>query len=48
MVVFHPFIVFYEEPHPRKVFGTGYEEYYRNVRRWVPDLAGVVGEKRGK
>jgi protein-S-isoprenylcysteine O-methyltransferase Ste14 len=37
-MAFHLFIVLYEEPHLRKVFGTGYEEYCRNVRRWVPDI----------
>jgi len=32
------FIMFYEEPHLRKIFGAEYEEYCRNVRRWVPRL----------
>jgi protein-S-isoprenylcysteine O-methyltransferase Ste14 len=32
------FVMFYEEPHLRKVFGTEYEEYCKNVRRWVPRL----------
>jgi protein-S-isoprenylcysteine O-methyltransferase Ste14 len=32
------FVLFYEEPHLRRVFGAEYEEYCRNVRRWVPRL----------
>ena len=29
-------IVFYEEPRLRRTFGAAYEEYCRQVRRWVP------------
>ena len=32
------FVVLYEEPTLRKTFGAQYEEYCRNVRRWVPRL----------
>ena len=32
------FVLLYEEPTLRKTFGAGYEEYCRNVRRWVPHL----------
>lgn len=32
------FVMLYEEPHLRQVFGAEYEEYWRNVRRWVPRL----------
>jgi protein-S-isoprenylcysteine O-methyltransferase Ste14 len=32
------FVQFYEEPTLRKKFGADYEEYCRNVRRWVPRL----------
>jgi protein-S-isoprenylcysteine O-methyltransferase Ste14 len=32
------FVRFYEEPHLRKTFGAEYEEYCKNVRRWVPRL----------
>ncbi len=32
------FVRFYEEPTLRKKFGAEYEEYCRNVRRWVPRL----------
>jgi protein-S-isoprenylcysteine O-methyltransferase Ste14 len=32
----HLFVVFYEEPTLRGKFGEAYEEYRRNVRRWLP------------
>jgi len=32
------FVLLYEEPHLRKMFGAEYEEYCRNVRRWIPRL----------
>ncbi|MDY6916527.1 MAG: isoprenylcysteine carboxylmethyltransferase family protein [Chloroflexota bacterium] len=35
-LLFHLFVVYYEEPHLRKQFGTPYEEYCRLVPRWVP------------
>jgi len=34
----HLFVMLYEEPHLRKIFGAEYEEYCKNVRRWVPRL----------
>ncbi|MGE5112551.1 MAG: methyltransferase family protein [Acidobacteriaceae bacterium] len=34
----HLFVVFYEEPTLRKKFGADYEEYCRNVNRWLPRL----------
>jgi len=46
-LVFHLFIILYEEPHLRKVFGTEYEKYCRDVRRWVPDITRVAGRKQG-
>jgi len=30
------FVLFYEEPHLKKVFGGQYEEYCRRVPRWLP------------
>jgi protein-S-isoprenylcysteine O-methyltransferase Ste14 len=36
----HLFVVFYEEPTLRKKFGTDYERYRQNVRRWLPRLHG--------
>ncbi len=35
-LVFHLFVVFYEEPDLRKKFGRAYEEYRRVVWRWIP------------
>ena len=32
------FVRLYEEPHLRKIFGAQYEEYCRNVRRWIPRM----------
>ncbi len=32
------FVRLYEEPHLRKMFGADYEEYCRNVRRWLPRI----------
>ncbi|HKE07834.1 MAG TPA: isoprenylcysteine carboxylmethyltransferase family protein, partial [Candidatus Acidoferrum sp.] len=32
------FVRFYEEPHLRKLFGSDYETYCRNVPRWLPRL----------
>ena len=32
------FVLFYEEPTLRKMFGTDYEEYCAHVRRWVPRI----------
>ena len=33
---FHLFVVFYEEPHLRRAFGSSYEEYCLRVSRWLP------------
>jgi protein-S-isoprenylcysteine O-methyltransferase Ste14 len=38
-VVSHLFVVFYEEPTLRRQFGVSYEQYIRQVRRWVPGRA---------
>ena len=32
------FIVLYEEPTLRRLFGAEYENYCRHVRRWLPRL----------
>jgi protein-S-isoprenylcysteine O-methyltransferase Ste14 len=34
----HLFVMFYEEPTLRRKFGADYEEYCRNVNRWLPRL----------
>jgi protein-S-isoprenylcysteine O-methyltransferase Ste14 len=35
---FHLFVIVYEEPHLRNVFGERYEDYCRMVPRWLPRL----------
>lgn len=35
---FHLFVLFYEEPHLRRVFGQEYDEYCARVGRWIPRL----------
>lgn len=35
-LVFHLFVIYYEEPTLRKKFGETYEEYLRGVPRWIP------------
>jgi len=37
---FQSFIVFYEEPHLRRVFGAEYRAYCVRVGRWLPRLGG--------
>ncbi|MHC4844945.1 MAG: methyltransferase family protein [Planctomycetota bacterium] len=37
-MLFHSFVVFYEEPHLRKRFGAEYEDYRARVPRWIPRL----------
>lgn len=36
LLVCHTFVRVYEEPHLRRVFGPEYEDYCRQVRRWLP------------
>lgn len=36
----HLFVLLYEEPTLRKKFGSDYEKYCRNVRRWWPRVQG--------
>jgi len=33
---FHSFVVFYEEPHLRALFGAEYDAYRARVGRWLP------------
>ena len=35
-VLFHLFVIVYEEPSLRRKFGESYERYCRSVRRWIP------------
>jgi protein-S-isoprenylcysteine O-methyltransferase Ste14 len=37
------FVMLYEEPTLRKMFGADYEKYCRNVGRWVPRLRAWKG-----
>ena len=36
------FVIGYEEPTLRRTFGASYEEYTRQVGRWIPKLLAVV------
>lgn len=42
-LAFHLFVVIYEEPHLRNKFGSSYETYCREVRRWIPGIRGAGG-----
>jgi protein-S-isoprenylcysteine O-methyltransferase Ste14 len=35
-IIFHLFVVFYEEPHLRRKFGVEYDHYCSKVGRWLP------------
>ena len=35
---FHIFVTSYEEPKLKRTFGAAYENYLRNVPRWIPKL----------
>jgi len=37
---FQLFVVLYEEPHLRKVFGSSYDDYCARVGRWLPRVGG--------
>ncbi len=36
LLITHLFVLLYEEPHLRGVFGRAYEDYLRTVHRWIP------------
>jgi len=38
LLIAHVFVVLYEEPTLQRQFGESYEEYRRQVPRWVPRL----------
>ena len=46
LVAFHLFVVIYEEPTLKRIFGEDYEDYRRHVGRWVPRRLGVVVPRR--
>jgi steroid 5-alpha reductase family enzyme len=35
-VMFHMFVVYYEEPSLKEIFGESYEEYLKTVPKWIP------------
>jgi len=35
---FHLFVLIYEEPNLRSVYGSEYEDFCTNVRRWIPRM----------
>jgi protein-S-isoprenylcysteine O-methyltransferase Ste14 len=35
-IAFNTFVTYYEEPALRRKFGAAYEDYLRNVPRWIP------------
>ena len=35
-LAFHTFVTVYEEPTLKQMFGVAYEDYFRNVPRWLP------------
>lgn len=37
-LMFHLFVTFYEEPTLRRLFGESYEQYCREVGRWIPKV----------
>ena len=37
-MAFHTFVTYYEEPTLKRKFGAAYEDYLRNVPRWIPRL----------
>jgi protein-S-isoprenylcysteine O-methyltransferase Ste14 len=45
-VAFHLFVVIYEEPTLKRIFGEDYEDYRRDVGRWVPRRLGVAVRRR--
>ncbi len=36
LLLFHLFIVYYEEPYLKKKFGESYKNYYYRTPRWIP------------
>lgn len=35
-VMFHTYVVYYEEPSLKKIFGESYDEYLKITPRWIP------------
>ncbi len=47
-LVITAFIMGYEEPTLRRLFGADYEEYFRNVRRWNTTLPGGIRNRTSR
>lgn len=45
-LAFHLFVIVYEEPHLRALFGKSYEEYSKSVPRWGAKLRGFNSRDR--
>jgi protein-S-isoprenylcysteine O-methyltransferase Ste14 len=45
-LAFHLFVVLYEEPTLRRMFGDEYEVFCRDVRRWLPRVRPYGGSSR--
>jgi protein-S-isoprenylcysteine O-methyltransferase Ste14 len=45
-LAFHLFVIVYEEPHLRTLFGASYEEYSKSVPRWGAKLRGFNSRDR--
>ena len=43
LLVCHVFVLAYEEPTLRRLFGSDYDAYRRRVHRWVPGRSGIRG-----
>lgn len=37
-LAFHTFVTFYEEPTLKRMFGASYEDYCKQVPRWIPRI----------
>ena len=44
-LLFHVFVILYEEPTLGSQFGTSYQVYRQNVRRWLPRIRPWDGER---
>jgi len=44
--VYHLFVVLYEEPHLRDIFGAEYEDYRAAVPRWIPKVPPRTSRER--